>query len=485
MKANPMRKFYPLVLLLIFSASVTQCFAACHAVGPSAAGNGSGSDWSNRMNKLPGTLQRGDTYYLMDGSYGSYSMNTANSGTTPITVKKAQSYDFGRSSDGCSNDISAGWNSGTMGSGQAIFTNFGNNCATCGYFTLDGNGQSNGVGCGVAPNLSSGTLDCGFKFTVSSGSSGPLDIGVNAGGSNRTPNWTIRYLEIAGPGDFATDQNFIWCHGGCDNLLIEHAYWYNSACDFIKLPWTNSTTVRSSYFKQNYSTSTCHGQMYLSEVNTSNVDFHNNVFQDIQGTGLFVIVTGGRASNYKIYNNVVFRPSSSSRPGFSNGIWACINAGSTCTNISFVQNDVINYAVDYSGALGILDENGGGSYTWENNLFYSNPSSSVGFTLNGSTLTHDHNSWLNSGSPSSGSGDITITSGASNPFANWASGNFALVSEDANWGNGAALAQPFNVDMANNTRPGTDGVWDRGAMQYAGTQAQAPAPPTALTALVQ
>src|SRR6185437_9075535 len=158
---------------------------------------------------------RGDTYYLMDGSYGSYSMNTANSGTTAITFKKAQSYDFGRSSDGCSNDISAGWNAATMGSGQATFTDFGNSCATCGFFTLDGNGQTTTQGCGAAPTANQAVTDCGFKFTVASGSGGPLDIGVNAGGANRTPNWTLRYLEIAGPGDVVIDQNFIWCHGGC------------------------------------------------------------------------------------------------------------------------------------------------------------------------------------------------------------------------------------------------------------------------------
>ena len=59
-------------LSVILAAAAGNAFGACHAVGPSAAGNGSGSDWNDRMNKLPTTLVRGDTYYLMDGNYGNY-----------------------------------------------------------------------------------------------------------------------------------------------------------------------------------------------------------------------------------------------------------------------------------------------------------------------------------------------------------------------------------------------------------------------------
>jgi len=446
---------------------------ACHAVGPTAAGNGSGSDWNNRMGKLPGTLVRGDTYYLADGSYGSYSFTTANSATTRINIKKAQSYDFGRASDGCSNDISAGWNAATMGASQAAFSNFGNSVATPGFVTVDGNGRSTAQGCGTAPTTGAPASDCGIKFTATG--SGPLDIGVNASGSNRSNGWTLRYLEIAGPGDSTTDQNFIWCHGGCDSLLIEHAWWYNSSCDFFKIPWTSSMTVQDSYFKQNFSTSACHGQFFLSEVTTSNVDFHDNILQDIQGTGVWVIVTGGSASNYSIYNNVIFRTQGSSRPGLSNGIFACINSGSRCTNWKFIGNVVVNYAVDSGGALGIRDENGGGSYTWQNNIFYSNPSTAVGFSLSSSTLTEDHNSWLNSGSPRSGTADVTVTSGAPNPFVNWPASNFRLAAEDANWTNMLALASPFNVDAA-----GAPRSTDRGAYQFGGVVVAAPGAPANL-----
>jgi hypothetical protein len=469
------------LFIVLFVATSATGLAACHAVGPSASGNGSGSDWNNRMNKLPATLVRGDTYYLIDGSYGSYSFTTSNSGTTRITIKKAQSYDYGRSSDGCSNDISAGWSVGSMGNSQAVFSRFNGPNATPGYITLDGNGRSTEVGCGTAATAGTSANDCGIKF-ANIPSSGPFDIGVNAGGANRANGWTIRYVEVQGPGDVVQDQNFIWCHGGCDALLIEHVWWYNSACNFLKIPWTASATIRNSYFKQNYSNSTNHGQFYLSEVNTSNVTFYDNVIQDIQGTGIWVVVTGGQASNYDIYNNVLVRTQGSNRPGTANGIFACINSGSKCTNWKFIGNSVVNYKADYSGALGILNENNnGGSYTWQNNLFYNSPG--AGFTLNGASFTEDHNSWLNSGSPRNGSGDVTVTSGAPNPFVNWPGANFELVSQNPNWSAGATLPSPYNVDMDGSARPGGDGTWNRGAYEYGGTQA--PAPPTGLTTTVR
>jgi hypothetical protein len=90
------------------------CFGACHALGPSATGSGSGADWNDiaALTATP-TLTRGDTYYLESGTYsvGSSGLNwsTANSGTTLITVLGATSADHGQT---CS--LSAGWNGSTM-----------------------------------------------------------------------------------------------------------------------------------------------------------------------------------------------------------------------------------------------------------------------------------------------------------------------------------------------------------------------------------
>ena len=61
---------------------------------------------------LPATLVRGDTYYIADGSYPSYTVDDAVSGTIVITIKKATT-----SAHGTEN----GWDS-SYGDGQAVFT---------------------------------------------------------------------------------------------------------------------------------------------------------------------------------------------------------------------------------------------------------------------------------------------------------------------------------------------------------------------------
>jgi len=485
-----MRRRIAIALSVFFIAIAQQAFATCHAVGPSATGNGSGSDWNNRMGNLPATLVRSDTYYLADGTYGSYRFGTPNSGSTRIIIKKAQAYDFGRTSDSCSNDISAGWNAPSMGNGQATFTSFDAPVAGVGYLTLDGNGSSSGVGCGANPALKAAPSDCGIKLASPSGNDGPLDIGANGGGAVRSNGWTISFVEWQGAGDAATstgEQNGLWCRGGCDALTIEKVYWHDSPCNFIKLPWANGAVIRDSYYKQNYSSSSCHGQYYMSEVSTTNVSFYGNVFSDIQGTGVFS-VWGGAHTNYNIYNNVFLRPQGSTRPGLSNGVIACIHAElrTSCNEWNVIGNSFVNltqWNLVYNEAVAA-------TYAWKNNLFYG--SSGLGYNLsvfaNGiqgsGTNDNTQNTYLNSGSPAGGMGTITVASGAASPFVDWPNNNFNLVSSASPLRDGAVLSPPFNVDAAGVGRPGPDGVWNRGAYQF-NSVTQRPQPPSGLVTNVR
>lgn len=120
-------KWYSAVILFIFSCMASPCFATvpCVTVGPSATGNGTGADW-NDVKALPGSSgwAYGTRYYLQDGTYGQFTIGTPSgtgSPTNVVEVRKAQSYDYGRSSDGCTTDVSAGWNASTMGAAQAVF----------------------------------------------------------------------------------------------------------------------------------------------------------------------------------------------------------------------------------------------------------------------------------------------------------------------------------------------------------------------------
>src|SRR5579871_1679780 len=113
-----------LVLVCLICPMGIRAQQTCFAVTPSGAGSKNGSSWSNAFSAsaFGSGMHRGAVYYLADGNYGNHlSLTTAASGTSTIELRKAQSYDFGRASDGCSSDISAGWNASTMGSSQAYW----------------------------------------------------------------------------------------------------------------------------------------------------------------------------------------------------------------------------------------------------------------------------------------------------------------------------------------------------------------------------
>src|SRR3989339_75388 len=103
--------------------------ANLHYIRQGATGSNNGSDWTNAWIALPATLQRGHTYYIADGTYGSYTFDDAVSGTLYITVKKAVAGDHG---------TNTGWQTG-HGDGQAEFSGFS---FSSGYYVIDG--QSGG-----------------------------------------------------------------------------------------------------------------------------------------------------------------------------------------------------------------------------------------------------------------------------------------------------------------------------------------------------
>src|ERR1017187_7491000 len=85
-----------LLLLVLFPLSIQ---AADHAVTPAGSGSHSGADWSNACTGFtgscaPGSLVRGDTYWMAGGNYTtSFAypnwFNVANSGALTITIKGA------------------------------------------------------------------------------------------------------------------------------------------------------------------------------------------------------------------------------------------------------------------------------------------------------------------------------------------------------------------------------------------------------------
>jgi hypothetical protein len=266
MKGERMKHQAATVVLLAASFAVLSClwsssaFAACHAINPANAHNGDGTSWSSAastgaagaFNAIPATLVRGDIYYLADGSYGSYTFSTPDSGSTTVELRKAQSYDYGSS---CSPSIGAGWNASTMGAAQAVFSKNGASLETdTDYLILNGNGTSAAPGCGGAPgsvvNVEPPTpSDCGISFVGLGGTtSGALNLIYMNAGSHPSTNITFKYVELFGSGTNNQSGNGdLEVFFGGDNISFEHIYGHNSGCVYIQ-DMGDDSLVDHSYF---------------------------------------------------------------------------------------------------------------------------------------------------------------------------------------------------------------------------------------------
>ncbi|HTV04897.1 MAG TPA: hypothetical protein VME86_05975 [Acidobacteriaceae bacterium] len=459
-----------LFALIFFALALSQSQAACHAVTPTGSGSETGADWNDAYAGIPSTLTRGDVYYFADGNYGSYTFSTPVSGTATIEFRKAQAYDYGRTSDGCSNDISAGWNASTMGSSQAVFSSTGKSLTTSSnYLIINGNGNQKLPWCGGTPGSTvtsepSNPADCGFSFV------GLGDNGAGTGGSTNiidlgsASHITLEYFELIGSGNNNGDLEIFGPGSSYINIL--HSYERHSGCVFVQDIGSN-TVIDHSYFwgtEVEGAPDGCHGQAeYIIGGQNNNVR-SNNVYRDITGTAVWTFGTGGTKDSWQIYNNVVFFSSPQlSFGGLSDAALDCIN-GSLCTNITYVHNTIVNCLAHgvfgSSCGVGFADGASGGSVTVEDNLFYSNPGT-IALTTNGTTVTEDYNTFLNSGSFGKGANDVVVSSGSPDPFVDWVTtSDFNLASENADWGNRLALNAPYSLDVNGNTF-----TTDRGAYE--------------------
>ena len=467
-----------LVLFVLFCLASSSAFAAYHAVTPSGAGAKTGADWNNSYAGLPATLTRGDVYCLADGSYGKYTFTTAASGTTTIEVRKAQA----SVSDGCT--ALAGWNGSTMGSSQAVFSN-GNGTLNINapFFILNGNGTSTSAGCGGGPGATVTSnpptpSDCGIKIDNSGCTSGcyaPIGAGQ--------PNLTISYVEIVGDSTVSADDDMeVFSPGGTGPTTWTHIYGHNAGCVYFQDGLAN-WTVSKSYFwgteVKGVLSDGCHGQFSFDDGADSNSSVSTSVFRDITGTAIWTFANASTThNNWAFYDNVIWfsSPAASWSPFLSDGILACINSGTNCTNFVLYQNTIINPSA--STATGINNENTG-SYIVHNNLWYDVPGG-VAFNVGtGGTYTQSYNSFLNAtASCRSGTSNVCDNS-ASNPFTNWTAGVFTLASDASDWNNRTLLSSPYNTDAAGNTF-----TTYRGAYQY-DAQVPPPSPPTGLAAVVK
>ncbi len=429
-----------LVLLLSLLAIPGVSLAANHFVRAGATGLGNGSDWNNAFTALPATLIRSDTYYIADGSYSSYVFDDAASGTAVITIKKATIANHGT-------DI--GWNN-TFGDGQAVFSpdiEFKTS-----NWLIDGQTRT---------DRKSGH---GFKINNSPAVARTLLL------TGAVSNITLRYVEVAGDGSNSGNcfRQF-YSIGGASDITIEYSYFHDSSNVHILSADMNGLVLRHNTFRLNHSDAGCHGES-IADQGTDNVEIAYNHFEEIEGTGVIVVLNRGgptiSADNWRIYGNVF--DNSDGVLTYGDGAITCIN-NEACNNWYIYNNTFVG---NTNNSRISLAKSTGTNRQIYNNLWYNCTRAD-----HSGAYTADYNYYILS-TFNPGEEPNIQTSPTTNPFVDSAQKNFHLARAT---NAGLILSVPFNLDPEGIIR-GSDGNWDRGAFEFGGTVTR-PEPPTNLRVL--
>jgi hypothetical protein len=422
--------------------------AANHYVRAGASGNGSGSDWANACTGFTGfcavsALVRGDTYYVASGSYSGPTFSTPDSGTSLISIIGATKANSGGV---------AGWNnsysvSAADGGSPALWT--GEITITSDYWVWDGS---------VGPVWDNTPGDYGFSF--GSGLSQAFLIGTTGSSSScgsATHNITIaHFYGKATSSDVEKEFEEGNTYGGAlanvtfSNFLIDG--WQglfmtkSGACS--SAPYTG-WIVQYGVLLNGSSTSANHGEwINPNERALSGVIIRYNIFRGNSGnageTGV-IVANNSDNDNAAIYGNVF------DNNLVGNGIITGTSQGNL--NNAVIYNNTFLNMPSASGSALCGSGQGSGNVAY-NNLFY-NMSASVG-----GGCTTDYNAYFKTtNTPSEPHGQTSSV----NPLVNVSAFDYHLAMET---NNGLTLPSPYNIDVDGNARPGSDGIWSRGAYQY-------------------
>ncbi len=431
------------LIAILLALSALSAHAADRYVRPGASGNGSGSDWNNAYTSLPSSLNRGDTYWLADGSYGSRAFNDPMSGSAVIALRKATPASHG---------TSTGW-SDAYGDGQATFNDMN---FDSGYYVIDGakrnesdwtNSAAYGIrnsGSLYSSRLSSNSGACADNLTFRY-----VDVGANVGSGVSSAPSSGLYLGGFGGGSLA-----------CENWTLHRSHVHNTKIH-IQCAGCSGLLVEYTHFGTGWGKEAIRGQVYASNMTVRNSVFKDSCQRDpgdsTSGcTAEIALWDGSGFDNNEVYGNVFHKTTNEINTGGvvvigGNGVsWV----GPGASNAKVFNNTISGY----KDGTSIIVLNGSGN-ACRNNVWYG-IAGGVGTGCNASSASN--NSVL-----------------SSSPFIGAAQGDFRLA---AGTQAGTALGSPYDVDMKGAKR-GADGVWDLGAYEYSagGTAVQQLSPPINLT----
>lgn len=403
--------------------------------GPSDTGNGSGSNFNNLMELPDGTgFTRGNIYIIVDGTYGDRSLQTALSGSTTITIKKASSADSGVT----------GYVS-TLHDGQATFSNF---FVYTGYWII--NGVTRTESNVYAAPAGYGIRAAAFYINGFSGMDGSnsqfsyIDVGETW---NENPSAAV-ILTYGSPFYLTVQSNITISrcaihnggHDGAlamihasDNIIFEYC--------FIAHGWGKATIASPNAGSQNCT----------FRYNR----FHNSAQKDPNDpTGGLTCEIGSYSVDFDLVGHLIYGnlfSSNVNNPGRN----AVIMYGEPARSGNAVNCKVFNNTfagvLDDSVINGIYLKDGSGNEV-RNNLIYD--CGNLGITANSS------------------SNNVYATV---DPFVDYANFDLRLTSSNEAIDAGTNLGASYNQDPLGTTR-GSGGAWDVGAYEFDSGSAAPDAP---------
>ncbi len=430
---------YSLLVWFLLAAQAIPflAFAQTFYVRETAGGTADGSNWTNAYRTLPASLQRGATYYVATGNYGSYSFSTPESGTTPITVKKATIGDHG---------TSVGW-SDSYGLGAATWSAWG---FTRKYFILDG-------------QLRDANWEGGYGFRVVATGDRPVDF-FATGNQYASGNITLQNFEVQGLGVDNTTYERLVYGIFTRNITLRNCFLHDTGSVPVVTGGSDTWLMEYCLLARNSSNAYRHAEGWAGSQD-NNITIRYNRFEDIEGTGQIVALgRGGNAvennDNWEIYGNTFFYTPGNpyNREGSSDGAIAVIN-NQVARNWKIYNNSFINMQLGLSARIAIGGDGAVGHTAEIKNNFWWN-AKQTSPVLNNGTFVSSHNRF--DAATSSGTSAEVNANAQTTAFVNYEAKDFRLASPTQP---GATLSAPYNTDRHSVVRGG-DGSWDRGAFEY-------------------
>ena len=412
--------------MMVFSVG-----AATYCVGPSATGNGSGTNWSN-LKAWSSTPVRGDTWYLAGGlgNYASKSFSTPNSGSTAIVIKKAIASDHYTDS---------GWTS--TYANQAVI--YGSLSFTTDYWIFNGQTRNEDdwfdvSAYGIQIQQPSGNYSSSITYWSSYSTISYVGINANVVTAT-TPSTTV--------GDYQIN----WYSGGSYPINVQanvshclvqggNNHFYMRWCRQCTLEYSASTGLsgNAANHAECVNWYGCFG--VCDTLTVRYCKFYNNT--STSGTTAMIAICGP-APNCSIYGNIFYNCAC------GDGMIGWNGTASGIQNLKIYNNTIIGHVGNWPTGI-VLDTASSGCVAYNNIWYDAN-------TPNFVTVSHDYNACnVNLGEAHS---QILSSSGL---FFNYAAGDFRLTADTAT---GLTLPSPYDTDMLGTAR-GASGAWSRGAYQY-------------------